>query len=645
MVVSRLGVRALDRLRPVAIALLGIVFVLAAAASARAYVTPITGNDIITTVAGNGTYGYSGDGGPATQAELGQSTGIAHDAFGDLFVADSLFNVVRRVGPNRIITTVAGTGAPPTYGGPTGPVGDGGAGTSATLGFPNGLATDRAGNLYVADTGDGEVRRLAPDGRITDVAGHWSSVRATGRCDGTTAQMRWHYAVGWGSGAWSAASSWPCFSGVQMGPQALDGNLTVWPGETVSAGYDIGYPANTALIGVKVSSPEVQFTVSCVSGATPSASTLTVSMPDASFTLSDSAWYPTANPSSPAGYQGSVVVPDLCRGGPISLAQGGTFTAVTEDPEGDSGDGRPATAAAVYPTQIAVDGAGDLFISDAANNVIRMVPAQTGFYYGQFMWAGDIYTIAGDGTLGVTDSVMPARQAELALGNGQIAVDNAGDLYIVEGESVVVLEETPDGWLHPFAGNASLPNNTPSGDGGPATQAEIPGAEAVAVNALGDVLISDVFFDQVREVTPDGRITTVVNDNFVLNPNTYWGGYSGDGGPAIDAYTSFFDGYLAFDPAGNLYIDDDGNNVVREVADSPGVHGYARTARSTLSTHPTPPGARRRVGGAVLRRLASRSVLRALARASQTAAAATRAGGAVSLRLLAHGLVRVPRRR
>jgi hypothetical protein len=625
-------------LRAIAVALLGIVFALAAAASARASVTPIIGSDIITTVAGNGTYGYSGDGGPALEAELGESSGIAHDAFGDLYVADSDFNVVRRVGPNGIITTVAGTGAYPPYGGPTGPVGDGGPGTRASLAYPSGLATDSAGNLDIADGGDGEVRQLTARGTINAIAGHWSSVRAVGLCSGVTAQMRFHYAAGLGSGPWSAASPWTCFSGVTMGPQALDGNLAVWPGETVRAGYDIGVPGNTSLIGIKVQFTQVQFTVGCVSGATPSVSTLTVSMPDASFTINDGAWYPTGDPNSPASYQGSVVVPDLCGGGRISLGQGATFTAVLGQPAGDSGDGGPATAAAVTPSQIAVDRAGDLFISDGANNVIRMVPARTGFYYGQFMWAGDIYTIAGNGTLGVTDSVVPARHADLALGDGQIAVDNSGDVYIVEGASVVVLVLTPDGWLHPFAGNNNLPNNSPSGDGGAATQAEVPCPEGVAVNALGDVLISDVCFDQVREVTPDGRITTVVNDNFVLNPNTYWGGYSGDGGPAIDAYTSLLNGYLAFDPAGNLYIDDAGNNVVREVSDGPSFHGYlrARTARAA---------SRRSPSGAVVRRLTSRSVLRALARVSHAGASATPGSAALGLRLLAHGLVRVPRRR
>ena len=101
-------------------------------------------NGTITTVAGNGTQGYSGDGGPATSAELNYPYGVAVDAAGNLYIADTSNYRVRKVTPDGTITTVAGNGT-------EGYSGDGGPATSAGLGMPQGVAVDAAGNLYIAD--------------------------------------------------------------------------------------------------------------------------------------------------------------------------------------------------------------------------------------------------------------------------------------------------------------------------------------------------------------------------------------------------------------------------------------------------------------------------------------------------------------
>ena len=122
----------------------------------------------ITTVAGNGICGYSGDGGAATGAELNAPAGIAVDAAGDLFIADSGNDVVREVNHvTGVITTVAGNG---TYG----YSGDGGAATSAELGFPSAVAVDAAGNLFIADSGNNVIREVnSSTGMITTVAGNY----------------------------------------------------------------------------------------------------------------------------------------------------------------------------------------------------------------------------------------------------------------------------------------------------------------------------------------------------------------------------------------------------------------------------------------------------------------------------------------
>jgi hypothetical protein len=112
-------------------------------------------------VAGNGTYGYSGNGGAATNTELTTADAVAMGATRNLFIADASSDSIRKVGINGIITTVAGGG----------PGGDGGAATNASLSDPNGVAIDASGNLYVADTADHRIRKVSTNGIITTVAG------------------------------------------------------------------------------------------------------------------------------------------------------------------------------------------------------------------------------------------------------------------------------------------------------------------------------------------------------------------------------------------------------------------------------------------------------------------------------------------
>jgi sugar lactone lactonase YvrE len=121
-------------------------------------------NGTISTVAGNGTLGYSGDGGTATSAQLAYPCGLAFDAAGDIFIADSANNVVREVTTAGNISTIAGDNI-------LGYQGDGGLATAAELYEPTGLAMDTAGNLYIADSGNNVIRVIYPNGYLTTFAG------------------------------------------------------------------------------------------------------------------------------------------------------------------------------------------------------------------------------------------------------------------------------------------------------------------------------------------------------------------------------------------------------------------------------------------------------------------------------------------
>lgn len=144
---------------------------------------------------------------------------------------------------------------------------------------------------------------------------------------GTKVNFRWHYSANGSSGSWSGTKTDVCPGSLTMGPQAMEGDLKVAPGTTLKAGYDFTVPGNSSSFSLTVNSPQVVFAVSCVSGATPSSPTFTVSMPTTTYSVTNSQWYPSGDQSSPLVYEGSVTVPDLCGGGQLRLNHGGTFTA------------------------------------------------------------------------------------------------------------------------------------------------------------------------------------------------------------------------------------------------------------------------------------------------------------------------------
>ncbi len=119
----------------------------------------------ITTMAGTGTAGYDGDGAAAGAAQLYSPVGMVMDSAGNLYVSDQLNDVVRKIAPDGTITTAAGDGV-------NGYTGDGGAATSASLSRPTGLAIDNEGNLYIADTGNHVIRKVTAAGTISTIAGN-----------------------------------------------------------------------------------------------------------------------------------------------------------------------------------------------------------------------------------------------------------------------------------------------------------------------------------------------------------------------------------------------------------------------------------------------------------------------------------------
>ena len=246
---------------------------------------------------------------------------------------------------------------------------------------------------------------------------------------------------------------------------------------------------------------------------------------------------------------------------------------------GFSGDGGPAANAELNnPQGVAADGAGNLLIADSFNNRVRVVAASTGTFYGRPMTAGDIYTIAGNGSSGFSGDGGPAANAELNNPQG-VAADGAGNLLIADSFNNrvrVVAASTGTfygrpmtvGDIYTIAGNGS---SGFSGDGGPATSAGLT-TGGVGTDGAGNVLIADTGNQRVRVVAESagsfyGRPMTT-GDIYTIAGNGS-SGFSGDGGPAASAELNNPQG-VKVDGAGNLLIADSFNYRVRVVAASTG---------------------------------------------------------------------------
>ena len=472
----------------------------------------VTADGVIQTIAGNGNNAYGGDGGTALQASLESPAGLAFDALGNLYIADPAANVVRRVAGNGAISTVAGTGI-------VGESGDGGLATKARLNSPAGLAIDSSGGLFTADQNGSRIRRVdLVTGTITTIAG--------------------------------------------TGQVGLAGDGGPAAGASLYGPLDLFFmPAAAGAPQTLLVADGSNFRVRAIAGSNIS----TVAGSGNYRYAGDGGIGTTANLPAPDGIavdnKGDVYVCDQFANrlrvinayGIISLVAGsGT--------PGFAGDGGPAISAMLVDCDaVAIDGSGNVFIADTHNRRIRKIDT-----------SGTITTVAGNGADNFAGDGAQAINAALSNPQG-VAVDAQGNLYIADTGNQRIRKVSSTGIITTLAGNGATGF---AGDGVPAVAAQLNAPSRVTVDSAGSVYFTDNGNNAVRKVSPDGLIRTIAGNGSA--------GYTGDGGPARSAALSNPIG-LAIDASGGVLIADASNRVVRRVDSNGVISTIAGNGSGTLS--------------------------------------------------------------
>lgn len=534
-------------------------------------VRKISAGGVIQTVAGTGVLGFSGDGGPALQAQLNSPYGLALDNQGNLYIADLGNARVRRVTPDGTIATIAGGGQLPAGG-----VNNGTLATMLQLIAPRNLAFDASGNLYVSDFGAGRVYQISPQGSLVAFAG--TGVAGASGDNGAAIAAQLNHPAGLAFDAQGAL--YIADSANHLVRRVKQGLITSYARAATPTGLAFDGVGNLYIADTSAGDIAV---IPAFSAASPS--TIGVGALDVYFATGAGLYAST----------GTAVVAALAKV-PAMVAGGGNLA---------HGDNGPANLARLnHPAGVSADAAGNFYIADHDNHRIRRVAPD-----------GNITTVAGTGIAGNSGNGGAALAAELNQPSS-VTVDASGNLYIADTGNAQIRKVTPDGKIAAAtnlgliapvyaiadssgklyisdagagkiltAGSNGVPAtllsglNSPRGlafdgqgnlyftDAGAARVAMLsPGGavtsigtgwnipRGVAVDSSGDVWVADTGLQQVIEVGAAGGATVIAGSGTA--------GFSGDGGPAAAAQLGFpWD--VAVTPTGVALIADLENNRIR----------------------------------------------------------------------------------
>jgi sugar lactone lactonase YvrE len=498
----------------------------------------ITPAGVVTTIAGSaGVAGSANNTG--TNALFFHPMGIAVDSATNLYVADYGNDLIRKITPARVVTTLAGSAG--VFGT------NNGTGTSAQFYEPEGVAVDPSGNVYVADTGNAAIRKITSGGLVTTLAGSPGSLGST---DGMGPNGLFYQpsgiAISGASGLYvvdyfnntvrqvftnGAVVTVAGLAGTAGSADGASSSARFWGPQGVavnSAG--MVYIADTANSTIRIMTAAA--VVTTLAGS-PSAGAANGTTSSARFYSPQNMAVDSSSNIFVADTQNSVIR-KITPSGTVSVFAGtpGVFGSM---------DGTGSGALFSGPQGVAVDSAGNVYVADTGNSTIRVITP-----------GGTSSTLAGSaGNPGNADGSGTAAQFYAPQG---VAVDNAGNVYVADTWNHTIREITPDGVSSTLAG---LPGTFGSFDG-TNSQARFNCPTGVAVDSSGNLYVTDYNNDTIREVTGNGVVTTLAGWAGM------WGSADGTGTNAL-----FFQPTgISVDSLGNLYVVDSGNSTLRKLTSS-----------------------------------------------------------------------------
>jgi sugar lactone lactonase YvrE len=514
----------------------------------------ITANGTVSTFAGSPGVSGSADG-DGTNALFSAPQGIAVDSSGNVYVADTGNDAIRKITPAGVVSTLAGW---------AGNVGSAnGLGTNAAFDAPEGLAVDASGVIFVADTWNDTIRAVSPSGSVSTYVGQ-AGIFGSTNAVGTNALF---YEPG-GVAVDSSDDIFVADTGNNVIREIVPGGtVTTLAGSVGTFGSANGAGTNAlfnAPQGIAIDSSGNLYVADYLNNAirkvTSAGVVTTIAGSPGNFGSVNGAgtnalfWGPEGIVVCPTN-DNLVFVADTGNSA-IRLILPSGIKVLTSTYAGNasagSADSTGGAARFYWPMDVASDGQGNFYVADAQNNTIRKIAAN-----------GTVTTFAG--FPGVAGSAN-ATGTNASFNHPQaVAVDASENVYVADTGNSVVREITPAGTVSTLAG---LPGNIGSSDGdGTAAQFDAP--QGIAVNSSGDVFVADTMNHTIREIAPGGMVTT-------------FAGTAGNFGSA-DGTNSVaqFDrpAALAIDPSGNLFVADMFNHAIREVTPGGVVSTIAGLAR------------------------------------------------------------------
>ena len=512
----------------------------------------INSNGTQTLIAGSTQSSYGGDNGPAIDALFNHIQGLVFDKAGNLLVADTGNNAIRRINPQGIVTTIAGN---EQYGtSVSGPA------TSTSIGNPVGLGLDAQGNLYTG-TITNQLLKIDAKGTLTVLNSTPSTYFLN--TPGPVAQAIFH----------------PQFPAVDSAGNLYFTDQTagyLW--EVTAGGLAQAAAAYAPNFFIGDNGPAVL----------------------AGFNFPNGIWLET---------DGSLLVADQYNGRIRKISPSGTITTVIGNGSLGTTNVGPALSVSLNaPTEVAADSSGNIYVAIYGSNILRYNSSSgivSSFYTGnsfvnaiavdaqgnllvaidanqilRITPAGVVSVVAGNGQQGYSGDGGPAVKAML-YGPQGVASDSAGNIYIGDSYNGVVRKVSPNGIISTIAGIYG--QGSPIVNGVPATQSALHFPTALACDGSGDVYVADTYGSQVRVISANGNISAVAG--------TGTAAFSGDGGPATAASLNQA-GTLAVDGAGNVYISDRLNNRIRKILAAPVAYQAAPTSLSfSANSGGSAPGA------------------------------------------------------